>query len=798
MGLLVGGAVLVVLAGLATARPELPRQVPAQAVPVAAALAALALAVGDAAPTGWQPLDLLLRAGVGAGVVVAIARSGGIGWTLWLASTTAVLLVLADGGDAWEAVGAAGVAVALLVLVVTGRNAPLQAVAAAGCVAPLAHLSWSLATGASALAVTLITVPILLAGLRRAPRRVRRAAAWASAVVVLLTVVGGVVGLLSALSARTEVDRAVDAAVEGLDLVSGEDADPAIAKLEESAAHFGSAESTLSAWWARPARIVPGVAQQSRAVSTMADAGAELTRAAAGALRDADIDSLQPVDGQVDLEAVAAVSGPVQEAAAVLVRSDERLHDVDSPLLLQPVAERLESLAEQVRDAREAAETAAQAVELAPDLLGADGPKRYFLALQTPSEMRGVGGFMGSWGELVIDDGRFDLVRTGRMRDLTRGGNDPAARRIEGEPEFVARYGQAPAQYWGQIGYSPDFPTVARIMEQLFPQSGGSEVDGVIAVDPSSFARFLELTGPIRVPGYADQLTSENAEQILLHDQYLALPGQDREAFLQEATEVLFDELTSGDLPSFGAIAEELAPAVSGKHLLLHSPHDAAQDFFDRIGADGAARPSTADALGVVGQNYNGNKIDYFLRRQLTYDVTWDPGTGEVTGRVEVELENHAPSSGLPRAVISWGGDEVLDQTPVADGENLMLVSLYGVLPIHDLRLDQEPVDPLRAGPEVGYYAQDLYVRLPSGATSVVSASVDGEIEPGDRYTFELLRQPTAVPDRYRVRIRLADGWQLRGGEQELVRVGDAATPLRLDLRAERSDPNPLQRLQGA
>jgi hypothetical protein len=797
MGLLVGGAVLVALTTLATLRPDLQSRVPPQAVPVAAGLAAVALALGDAAPTGWEALDLLLRAGLGVAVVLAAARAG-VGWTLWLGITAAAVLVVADGGDTWEAIGAAGVAVAVLVGVVTGRNAALQALAAAGCVAPLAHLSWPLVTGASAVATLVVTFPLVVVGLRRAPRQVRRATAWATGLAVVLAVVGGVVGLLSALDARTDVDRAVDSAVTGLDLVSGDDSAPAIEKLEESAEHFEAAESTLRAWWTKPALLVPGVAQHSRAIATMADAGAELSAAAARTLRDADVERLQPVDGQVDLAAVEAVSGLVQEAASVLVRSDDRLDDVASPLLLQPVAERLQSLAERVAEARQAAETAAEAVELAPELLGGSGPRRYFLALHTPSELRGVGGFMGSWGELVVDGGRFDLVRTGRMRDLTRGGDDPAGRRIEGEPEFVARYGQGPAQYWGQIGYSPDFPTVARVIEQLFPESGGAEVDGVISVDPSSFARFLALTGPIRVPGFPDQLTSENAEQILLHDQYLALPGQDREAFLEEATEVLFDELTSGDLPSFGAIADELAPAVVGRHLQLHSPRAPEQAFFERIGADGSVAPAALDAVGMVGQNFNGNKIDYFLRRELVYDVEWDPGTGEVSGALEVAMENQAPASGLPRSVISWGGDESLGQTPVEDGENLTLLSLYGVLPISELTLDGDPVDALRNGLERGYQVQDLYVLLPPGGTRVLRAAVDGQVEPGDRYSFELLRQATAVPDRYTVRIRLADGWQVAGGETELVRTGDGSQPMRLDVRAERRDPNPLERLQGA
>ncbi|MEO6318243.1 MAG: DUF4012 domain-containing protein [Acidimicrobiales bacterium] len=795
MTLLAGGAVLVAFAALATFRPDLARRVPSILVPVAAGAGALTMALGDAAPTGWEPLDLVLRAAFGALVVLAASRARG-GWTLWLGLAGAAVLGVADAG-AWELAGAFGAAVAVVVVVITGRQPGLQAVAAAGTIAPLGHLTWPLASGASAVAVAVVALPVLIVGLARAPWRVRRTVGWSLAGATLVALVGGAVGAFSALSARTDVDRAVDAAVAGLDEVSAEDTAPAVAKLEEASAAFDAAEETLRVWWARPALLVPGVAQQARAVATMADAGGDLSRVAASSLQEADLDRLEPSNGQIDLAAIAEVDGPLSEAAVSLHRADDRLAGVASPLLVAPVAERLADLADRVGAARANADTAAEALAVAPGLLGADGPRRYFLVLQTPSELRGVGGFMGSWGELVIDAGRFDLVRTGRFTELHER-PDAASRQIEGQAEFAARWGDDVAQYWGLAPFSPDFPTVADLVAQLYPQSGGAEVDGVIAVDPASFASFVELTGPITVPGYPEALTPENAEQVLLHDQYLTFLEGDREEFLRFATEVLFDELTAGDLPSPRVIAEELAPAVAARHLQLFSMHDDEQRFFEQIGADGSARRSPGDSVGVVGQNFNGNKIDYFLRRALTYDITWDPGSGALVGSLEVAMTNLAPTTGLPRSVISWGGDVVNNQTPVADGENLTFVSLYSALAIEALSLDGQPVEPLRTGVELGHQVEDLYVSVPSGATRVVRAEVSGTTEVGRSYTLELLRQPTATPDEIEVRVHLAAGWQLPDGSTELVRTTDASQPFRLDVRPEKSDPTLLERIQGA
>lgn len=801
MAFLAGGAAFAVLAALSALWPERLERAPSVTVRVSAAAGAVVLGSSAAAPTGWILLDVVGRALVGALVVLALAHLRH-GWSLWVAAGAVVALVLGEAGG-WGTAGAVGVGLLVAAASSGTGGTEVRAAASALAMAPLGHLDWPVATGASAALTAATLGPVLVAGVRFAPTPVRRGLPWALAAALGVAVVGGAAGGLAALAARSDVDRAVDAAIAGLDQADADDPAPAVAKLTEAASSFEGAEETLRAWWARPALLVPGVAQQLRAVATMADSGADLARAAATSLEDVDLDSLHPVSGRIDPALVTEVEPTLDRARESLRRADRRLDAVRSPLLLSPVASRLGDLAEKVADARDTAETASAALAVAPDLLGADGPRRYFLVLQTPSELRGIGGFMGSWGELVIDDGRFDLTRTGRLRELTEGGAAPAERRIEGQADFVGHWGQAPARYWGLIGFSPDFPTVASIITQLYPESGGAEIDGVISLDPAGFAALLELTGPISVAGYEGQLTPENAKQVLLHDQYLAGADDDREAFLEEATNVLFEELTSGDLPGPRSISAALAPMVDGRHIQLFSVRPEPQRFFESIGADGSVRRTRPDGFGVVSQNFNGNKIDYFLRRSLTYDVTWDPDTGLVTGTLEARLTNLAPSSGLPHAVIGWGGDLSANQLPVADGENLGYVSLYSAGALEDITVDGAPAPLNRVVPDLGYQAHDLYVRVPSQGEVVIRASVRTQVPPGDRYAMEVLRQTTATPDQVEVRVRVADGWRIepsRGsavsGSSVTVRA-DATAPLALRLRAERLDRPLLDRLRG-
>lgn len=749
-----------VTAVLAVLRPDLPTRVPPVLAWVGVIGGAAAVGVADTAPTGSEPVDLVLRVGFGALVPLAASKAGPL-TTCWLHIVAVATLLIAVDAPAGPVAGVA--AGAFLALTAAAATTPAMAsLTAAAAIAVMAHVDWPVFTGASAAALAVAVVPVLLAGLASAGSPWRGRIVVGTSLAVVLLGAAAAAGLVAALSARSDIDRAVDLARDGIDRI-GDDGDRARADLLDAAGAFASAEEDLTVWWARSALLVPGVAQQSRAVTTMASAGADLARTAADATEDADVDSVRPRDGQVDLDALAALQEPLDRSLAALRDADARLDKIETPLLVGPLADRLVTLRTEVTDALGSADLAAQAIDVAPQLLGADGPRRYFVAFQNPAESTANGGFMGNWAEIVADDGLLTLTRSGRSRDLTNGGADPEGRRIEGEPEFVEVYGQSAARFWGNINFTPDHPTVSRIMAQLYPQSGGEELDGVIGLTPHGLARFLELTGPVQVEDYPEALTTENAAQILLHDQYVLFAeegAEDREGFLSDTVEAVFDTLTSGELSGPRAIAEELGPAVEGRHLQLWSRHEPEQALFRRIGAEGSAlRPQGVDSFGIVTQNLNGNKIDWFTHRDLRYEADWNPETGEVEATLTATIRNDAPADGLPASVIGWGGDESLGQTPVADGENFTWVTAYTSYPIEEVTVDGEPTGDLRFD-ELGHDTVRIYLTVPSQSEREVVIRTRGVVEPSSRYVLRPLRQPTANPDSVSVRVRTPDGWE--------------------------------------
>jgi hypothetical protein len=399
---------------------------------------------------------------------------------------------------------------------------------------------------------------------------------------------------------------------------------------------------------------------------------------------------------------------------------------------------------------------------------------------------------------------------------------------LEGLEELRAQFGDERLATWGANNMTPHFPAVADLAAQLYPQSGNPEIDGVITIDPEGLAAMLRAVGGVKVDSWPDPLTRRNAAQVLLHDQYTTFldepagdrrnrrnreeappavdpTGQGNEArqdFLGDVAEATFEKLVDGGYETPERLIKALAPAVEGRHLQIVGVEEPAASLFEAIGATGGTPPLRADSIGVIGQNFGGNKIDWFLRRTATYDVAWDPATGRVEGELEVRIRNDAPASGLPESVIGFGGNPDADQTPTQPGENLMLVSIHSALPVTTLTVDGEAVGASTAMDQERH-VYTFYVSVPSHGARTIRATTSGSI--GDQpYRFDPVWQPVVEPDTLTLRVRVPSGWQVTtasGIDGEGTREAAATWALDRDraatVEAERAEIGLIRRLRG-
>ncbi len=546
------------------------------------------------------------------------------------------------------------------------------------------------------------------------------------------------------------------AANRALDAFQAGDSEASAELFRQASVFLATAESRLDGPLVSLGLIVPGLASNLHASRTLVSVGTTLAVAGIDLAEVADIDLAATEGGRLPLDRLKRLTPELGDAVAVVEQAQHDMGRLRENFLVPPLADAVRELSLRLDRDTESTALAAQGATLLPAILGDGGTRRYFLAFQNNAELRGTGGFMGNWGELVGESGRLRLERFGRLEELNGAGTKP--RMVTADPQFFERWRTFnPGQFWQQVNVSPDFPTTARLIAELYPQSGGRPVDGVIAVDPPGLAAMLKLSGPVSVPRWPVPVTSENVVDVTLRQAYEEFPQDERVAFLGDLARLVAEAFTRADLGRPGQVTAALGPAASEGHLLAWMADPAEQALMVRLGIAGELGEVRGDSLLVVNQNLAANKIDSFLTRHVRYDVALDPSSSptSIRGRLELTMDNAAPASGLSPQVIGPFDDRF------RAGENRTYVSVYTPFATGSATLDGRPVT-LDHQPDLGRVAHSTTLSIPAGSSRTLVLDVEGTVTLADGwYRLDLHHQTSLVPDDVAVSVSVPKGWRI-------------------------------------
>jgi hypothetical protein len=609
------------------------------------------------------------------------------------------------------------------------------------------------------------TAGLAVSAVRSLGPNARRRLILAGAGLVGLALVLGLPAALGAILARgPAADGISNIRAATSEVSAGQTAD-STRRLRLAASEFKGAHADVGSWWSTGARLVPVLSQQVRTLDAAASAAQTVTTTAARWAPSLDYNSLRLQGGVIDLPRIAAMGPAANDLDRRLTSASADIGKLNSAWLAAPIRSRLRQFAAQLATAKRSTDLAVDAIRAAPGLLGGEGPRHYFVAFVTPAESRGLAGYMGAYGILTAVNGRITLTKSGSTTDLptTLGHFNTGlsgSARIVGPPDFLTRYGEfLKNDYFGDLTYAPDLPTVNQVISEVYPQLEGQAIDGTLVIDPTAVAAFLQFVGPVRIAGLPEPLTTRNASEALLKQQYDVLQGTGastttRHDYLQAALQATFSRLLSGSLPGTRSLANALAPVVHSGDLEFWSSHRDDQPLLEGLGVS-AAFPNARgdDLLSVETSNSANNKADAYLFTSVDDRVTLNPGTGAITAHVTITLRNTAPSSGLPAYVIGSYRDSGL-----SPGANLTWLTVYSPLGITEDPASRTDIRPV-AEPEFGVNAYSAFVTIPSGKTVTVSMTLIGHVRRGNRYALVVRQQPSANPEHYTVEIAGAGLW---------------------------------------
>jgi len=710
-----------------------------------AAASYLAGSASGVHPTGNAFLDHFYPAVLAALVAIAGAFAAR-GSLLWL---TVVACALSRG---YLLVPAAGALVLGFTGTLTRTRIPyLGALTAALSLQVV--LRWPPAgfQGSTALIALVATGPLVVSALRSFPARRRRQICWAAAALAGAAAAVSAATAASALTAKSQLQQGSATARSALESLKSGDLAQATSQLRTASADLTSAEGDLSSWWTSATVVIPVVAQQQRALLTATSVARDITTTAATNASAVDFSALHVTNGTVNLSAVAALRAPLDRITTALGNGSKRLALVSSPWQVSPIASNIEKLRSDIASVQHSLTLAATAAEDAPSILGANGTRRYFVGFLDTAESRGLGGLLVWYGELTAFHGHLSLSSFGDAGQIATELAAKGGGHLSGPPSYLARYGQfKPQDTFIDVPYSPDLPTVTKVVSQLYEQVGHKPIDGMLVLDADSIASIIAATGPMNVPGLGE-LTGSNTAAMLLKTQYALYPSvadqQARKQALASALALAAKRLTDGSLPSAQTLVRDLTPDVKDGNLLFWSVHPNEQQLLYQTGLAGAfPQAQGGDLLSFITQNAANNKVDAYLERSVAYRVSYDPATGHVQSTVTAVLHNSAPNHGLSPLVIgSYTG------SGLPPGSDLLWFSVYSPLSLSSAIVDGSAVA-LTSTPELGVYTYSGYVEVPAGSSSKVVVNLQGTIAKG-AYRLVLHDQPTATPSHTTVSV---------------------------------------------
>lgn len=492
---------------------------------------------------------------------------------------------------------------------------------------------------------------------------------------VLLAV--AVVGGLSALEALRvggrlrEGERALRAGREALAEGAFGPAARSFGRATEAFAAARQGAFLLRGWAA-----VPLAGRTPEGLLVLAETGERAARAAAelaGAVADlpGGLASVAPREGRIPVRALDGLRAPVARASALLAEARRAADRLATGWVPSPLAEASRTAQQALRELEPRVRGLAMLLRSLPALAGTDGPRRYFVGGQNSAELRGTGGLIGNYGVLTVDRGRF---RVGEFRSALELPVLPPEEAPGPSEDFAALYGGfGGGGFWPNINMTPDVPTAAGLIEALYRRVTGQRLDGTVLVDLQGTALLLEATGPVRVPELGVTLSAQDFVPFVARARYLR-PGwraHPTEALIAEA---IWRRFLEGTEPQ--ATLRALVRAALEGHLVVHSAHPQLQEALRLLGVAGEVEPGGGDFVGVVLNNAAGNKVDYYLRQTLRYDVSLEPG-GLASVTLRVRLWNGAPRGAAPSYALGPHPNVRVDGRPLEPGEDRLFLTVY-------------------------------------------------------------------------------------------------------------------------
>ena len=356
-------------------------------------------------------------------------------------------------------------------------------------------------------------------------------------------------------------------------------------------------------------QYIPGVGEPVHAASTLTNGANQVAAASTGFLDLARrLDQAGSTSGGqlVPTEVLSGLAPAANELATALTAFTADVESLTVGTAYGPFQGKASAALQEAKDLLPQLTLLVKTLPSIAVLLGANGPQKWFVALQNGGESRGTGGLLGSFAVVDLDKGKAKPAQIGANDLLTAKAN----------PSLLPKDSQA---LWGParlaevygVNLSPNYPYAGELISSMWQKQSGSAPNAVLALDQRATALLIEAVGGVTVDGIT--LTGVNTVQFLSVGVYERFPtSAAKDAFVTAAMGQLIKKIATGSTSPI-QLAGKLASAVLDRSLFLWAADAAVQQSL-APSPIGGELPDTSGPISMAVVNNNaGNKMDAFL-----------------------------------------------------------------------------------------------------------------------------------------------------------------------------------------
>ncbi|WP_166996449.1 DUF4012 domain-containing protein [Paramicrobacterium fandaimingii] len=471
---------------------------------------------------------------------------------------------------------------------------------------------------------------------------------WLPVVALSLLLIVGIAGVVvasklipQATEAKDELQAALPLASQVQQQILDGDTEAAAETAASLREHTGAARAQTTGDLWHLAEAVPFIGNNLKAVRVVSETVDDLAVDALEPATKLSVEAVQPVDGRIDVDAIADLLPFIDSTAASINSAQKKLADVPRDALIDDVSSGITKLETALGKADTVLEQLRVPVAVLPSALGAEEPRNYLMIFQGNSEVRAAGGNPAAMVLIHVEDGAIEIAQQASSTDFENSmAREPV---MELDPNVKKVYSDIIGKYIPNITSTPDFPTTAALMEAFWNEEFDTQLDGIISFDPVGLSYLLNATGPVEMPT-GDTLTADNAVSLLLNEAYFRYPGgAESDAFFAAAAASVFEALTAGNGDPKAMVSALVQSANEGR-LMMWSPHEDLAGAIHGTALEGVLPADNAEktTVGVYFNDTTGSKMDYYVEAKVAAKTNQcDISSGESpTFTTDVTLTN--------------------------------------------------------------------------------------------------------------------------------------------------------------